>query len=157
MVADTGKAWHEAVGRLVHQAALAEAGVGRLAHQLSGVDEAASTQLLPLELEQLVRVVRNLAPLRIRDVRLVTDVLGWTHQVRKLYAVRTSVVHTVWAAGGRPDERTPAWSSAGVTDGPVAVGELTRTTSRLEHLCGDPLDALLTRTATWTSEPTRSG
>lgn len=142
--------WHEGVGRLVHQAAIAESAVARLARQLGGVDEAAAAQLLPLELEQLVRVVRNLLPLRIHDVRLVNDVLDWTHQVRKLYAVRTSVVHTVWVAAEDTGEMVPAWSSADVAESPVAVADLERTTGRLAQLCGAPLHELLERTRTWT-------
>lgn len=141
--------WEQSVGRLVHHAAVAEGAVARLARLLSGVDPVAAPQLLPLELEALVRVVRNLVPVRVRDVGLVNDLLDWTHQIRKLYAVRTSVVHTVWGATSESDSRLPVWSSADVGEDPLTVADLLRTASRLERLCGAPLDALLERTRRW--------
>lgn len=153
MTATEVTGWRGAVGGLVHQGAVAEAAVARLARLLSGIDDAASGQLLPLELEQLIRVVRNLLPLRVHDVRVVGDVLDWTHQVRKLYAVRTSVVHTVWVPDGETDAMRPEWSSAGAAEGPIRVADVDRTTERLARLCAEPLDNLLVRTARWTTAP----
>lgn len=141
--------WDVAVGRLVHAAAVAERAVSQLARALSGVDRVSAPYLLPLELESLVRIIRNLMPLRVRDSRLNDDVLDWTHQVRKLYAVRTAVVHTVWAdaAEGAVEEVHPVWSNAGVAEHPLTIDDLARTTRRLQHLCGEPLDRLLDRVA----------
>jgi hypothetical protein len=141
--------WDVAVGRLVHAAALAERSVSQMARVLSGVDPVSAPYLLPLELEALVRTVRNLMPLRIRDRRLNDDVLEWTHQVRKLYAVRTAIVHTVWAdpVAGDGDGREPVWSNAGVAEHPMSVAELDRTTDRLTVLCGEPWESLLRRIA----------
>lgn len=141
--------WDVAVGRLVHAAAVAERAVSQLARALSGVDQVSAPYLLPLELESLIRIIRNLMPLRVRDRRLNDDVLEWTHQVRKLYAMRTAVVHTVWAdtTGGVDEEMHPAWSNAGVAEYPLTVADLARSTRRLTHLCGEPLDQLLARVA----------
>ncbi|MGY1684236.1 hypothetical protein ACI8AV_05090 [Geodermatophilus sp. SYSU D00804] len=147
MTAVEAPEWEAAVGRLVAAAASAERAVSRLARALSGIDRVAAPYLLPLELDALVRLIRNLMPLRVRDRRLNDDVVDWTHQVRKLYAVRTTVVHTVWEpAHGEPGMR-PAWSNAGVAEHPLTVAELTRTVDRIATLCGDPLDRLLQRIA----------
>lgn len=142
-------AWDVAVGRLVHAAAVAERAVSQLARALSGVDAVSAPYLLPLELESLVRIIRNLMPLRVRDRRLNDDVLEWTHQVRKLYAVRTAVVHTVWAnaAGGGAEEVRPLWSNAGAAEHPLTVADLERTRHRLLHLCDEPLTQLMARVA----------
>ena len=141
--------WDVAVGRLVHAAAVAERAVSQLATALSGIDRVSAPYLLPLELESLIRIIRNLMPLRVRDRRLNDDVLEWTHQVRKLYAVRTAVVHTVWAEAGEDvtAEVRPLWSNAGMAEHPLTASDLTRTTNRLMHLCGAPLDRLLDRVA----------
>ncbi|MFW3172815.1 hypothetical protein [Geodermatophilus sp. CPCC 206100] len=141
--------WHQAVGRLVSAAAVAERAVSQLARALSGVNERSAPYLLPLELDALVRIIRNLMPLHVRDRRLNDDVLEWTHQVRKLYAVRTAVVHTVWQdTDADSDEGMhPAWSNAGIADHPLTVAELVRTTRRITDLCGDPLEQLLRRVA----------
>lgn len=135
--------WDQAVGRLVRAAARAESAVALLLGRLSGLDDAAAHQLLPVEFDQVVRVVRNLLPVRVHDVRLVGDVLGWTHQVRKLYAVRSSVVHTVWAPSGDAPGMVPAWSNAEVSGEPTTVGDLELTRARLAHLCDEPFDRLL--------------
>lgn len=142
MAADS-TTWDVAVGQLVRASAVAERAVSQLARSLAGVDRVSALYLLPLELEPLVRIIRNLMPLRVRDRSLNDDVLEWTHQVRKLYAVRTAVVHTVWvdAAG----EMRPLWSNAGMAEHPLTVTDLERTTRRLLHLCGEPLDQLLER------------
>ncbi len=149
MTAVETQGWDAAVGGLVSAAAVAERSVSRLARALSGIDRVSAPYLLPLELDALVRLIRNLMPLRVRDRRLNDDVLEWTHQVRKLYAVRTAVVHTVWAEA--PDEpgggMRPVWSNAGVAEHPLTVADLTRTVSRITALCGDPLDRLLQRIA----------
>jgi len=139
--------WDVAVGRLVRSAAVAERAVSQLAQALSAVDPVSAPYLMPLELESLIRIIRNLMPVRVRDRRLNDDVLEWTHQVRKLYAVRTAVVHTIWAdtTASETQEMHPAWSNAGVADLPLTVAELTRNTQRLTHLCGEPLDQLLAR------------
>lgn len=139
--------WDVAVGRLVHASALAERSVSQMARLLSGVDPVSAPYLLPLELEALVRTVRNLMPLRIRDRRLNDDVLEWTHQVRKLYAVRTAVLHTVWAEPDADGGRRPVWSNAGVGEHPMTVAELDRTTDRLTALCGGHWESLLRRIA----------
>ncbi|MGY1644401.1 hypothetical protein ACI782_25120 [Geodermatophilus sp. SYSU D00703] len=149
------RAWDAAAGRLVHAAAVAERAVSQLARALSGVDEKSAPYLLPLELDALVRIIRNLMPLHVRDRRLNDDVLEWTHQVRKLYAIRTAVVHTVWAdagsdGGGRlgdDDGMRPVWSNAGVADHPLTVADVERTTRRLTDLCGRPQEELLRRIA----------
>ncbi|HST99296.1 MAG TPA: hypothetical protein VLJ85_16740, partial [Geodermatophilus sp.] len=89
--------------------------------------------------------------LHVRDRRLNDDVLEWTHQVRKLYAIRTAVVHTVWqdtdADLDRDEGMSPVWSNAGIAEHPLTLAELTRTTRRLTDLCGDPLEELLQRIA----------
>ncbi|MGY1594148.1 hypothetical protein ACI789_06885 [Geodermatophilus sp. SYSU D00965] len=147
--------WDRAVGRLVGAGAGAERAVAQLARGLSGMDAKSAPYLLPLELDALVRIIRNLMPLHVRDRRLNDDVLEWTHQVRKLYAIRTAVVHTVWGdadddrGGGLGDDEgmRPVWSNAGVADHPLTVGELERTTRRLTDLCGRPLEELLRRIA----------
>jgi len=145
-VRDAGDArWDEAVGRLVRQAAAAESAVALLAARLSGLDDAGAHQLLPVEMENMVRVVRNLLPVRVRDVRLVGDVLAWTHQVRKLYAVRSSVVHTVWAVSDDGRGMVPVWSNAEVSGDPTTVGDLDRTCTRLALLCTGTFDDLLER------------
>jgi hypothetical protein len=141
-------AWDVATGRLIHAAALGERAVSQLARALTGVDDVSAPYLLPLELEDLVRIIRNLMPLRVRDRRLNDDVLRWTHQVRKLYAVRTAVVHTVWdRTTGGAEGMHPVWSNAGVSELPLTVADLDRSTQRLTSLCGEPLDQLLTRIA----------
>jgi hypothetical protein len=147
--------WDGAVGRLVGAGAGAERAVARLARGLSGMDEKSAPYLLPLEFDALVRIIRNLMPLHVRDRRLNDDVLEWTHQVRKLYAIRTAIVHTVWvdasgdggAALGDDEGMRPVWSNAGVADHPLTVADLERTTARLTHLCGRPQEELLRRIA----------
>lgn len=114
-----------------------------LARSLTGVGAVTAAHLLPLELEQLVRVVRNLTPVRLPDVGLVSDLLAWTHQVRKLYAVRTSVVHTVWAVSDEPGTVQPVWSSGGVAEGALGTDDVDRTAERLAQMCGGPLEELL--------------
>ncbi|SNR88002.1 hypothetical protein SAMN04488107_0412 [Geodermatophilus saharensis] len=66
--------------------------------------------------------------------------------MRKLYAVRTAVVHTVWEdAVDGPGGMRPVWSNAGVAEHPLDVADLTRTIDRITALCGDRLDRLLQR------------
>lgn len=143
MRTDEDAEWDRAVGRLVRAAARAEAAVAVLLGRLSGLDDPAAHQLLPVEFDQVVRVVRNLLPVRVHDVRLVGDVLAWTHQVRKLYAVRTSVAHTVWRPSDDARGMVPVWSNAEVSGEPTTVADLERTRARLAHLCAEPFDQLL--------------
>ncbi len=155
MTATDAVSWDVSVGRLVTAAALAERAVSQMARQLSGVDPVNAPYLLPLELEALVRLIRNLMPVHVRDRHLNDDVLEWTHQVRKLYAVRTAILHTVWGEpqDGAEGGRLPTWSNAGVGEHPMTVAELTRTTDRLTALCGAPWEKLMGRIAERAPQP----
>jgi hypothetical protein len=111
-----------------------------MAQALSGVNQASAPYLLPLEFDALVRIIRNLMPLHVRDRRLNDDMLEWTHKVRKLYAVRTAVVHSVWQDAAEPGGGAwPVWSNAGAADHPLTVADLSRAAQRLLELCDAPL------------------
>lgn len=154
MTATDAENWDVAVGRLVTAAVLAERAVSQMARLLSGVAPVNAPYLLPLELEALVRIIRNLMPLHVRDRHLNDDVLEWTHQVRKLYAVRTAILHTVWGEPQGADAgRLPEWSNAGVAEHPMTVAELTRTTDRLTAMCGAPWEKLMGRIAERAPQP----
>ncbi|SDF43132.1 hypothetical protein SAMN05660662_2196 [Blastococcus aurantiacus] len=141
------QAWDAAVGRLLAEAAAAEARMSSLLRILAGVDGPAASAVLPREVPAMVGVVEDLLPVHIRDRRLLDDFRRWVHAVGRLCALRATVVHAVWEL--RPEDggavMHPAWSRADTGRHPMTPAELSRTTNAVARLLGPPSDDLLLR------------
>jgi hypothetical protein len=139
--------WDAAVGRLLAEAAEAEARLSFLLRVLSGTEPASAAYLLPRTVPAMVDLVRDLLSLHVRDHRLRDDFLRWSHAVDRLCALRTTVVHSAWElrvdAGG--PVMHPAWSSTEEGRHPLTAAELVRATTAASRLLGDPSDELLLR------------
>jgi hypothetical protein len=139
--------WDTAVGRLLSEAAEAEARLSFLLRTLSGTESATAAYLLPRAVPAMAGLVRDLLSLHVRDHRLRDDFLRWTHAVERLCALRTRIVHSAWELrdeGGRPVMH-PVWCSDDEDRHPVTAAELARTTAAISRLLGAPADDLLLR------------
>jgi hypothetical protein len=139
--------WDAAVGRLLAEAAEAEARMAALLRILAGVDGPAAAAVLPRGVPAMVAVAEDLLPMHVRDRRLLDDFRRWVQAVGRLCALRTSVVHAVWeprSEDGRPVMH-PAWSGDGTQRHAMTAGELSRTTSAAARPLGPPADELLLR------------
>jgi hypothetical protein len=139
--------WDAAVGRLLTEAAEAEARLSFLLRALSGTESATAAYLLPREVPAMVALVRDLLTLHVRDHRLRDDFLRWAHAVERLCALRTTIVHSAWELrddGGRPVMH-PVWASNDHDRHPLTPAELVRTTAAVTRLLGAPADDLLLR------------
>ena len=139
--------WDTAVGRLLSEAAEAEARLSFLLRALSGTESATAAYLLPRAVPAMVELVRDLLTLHVRDHRLRDDFVRWTHAVDRLCALRTTVVHSAWELreeGGRPVMH-PVWASDDGNRHPLTAAELVRTTAAVTRLLGAPADDLLLR------------
>ena len=141
------QAWDAAVGRLLAEAAAAEARMSSLLRILAGVDGPAASAVLPRDVAAMVGVAEDLLPVHVRDRRLLDDFRRWVHTVARLCALRTTVVHAVWELRSEDDRAVmhPAWSSTDPGRHPMTPGELSRTTSALARMLGAPSDDLLLR------------
>ena len=141
------QAWDAAVGRLLAEAAAAEARMSALLRILAGVEGPAASAVLPRDVPAMVAVAEDLLPVLVRDRRLLDDFRRWVHTVARLCALRTTVVHTVWEphhADGRAVMQ-PTWSGGDPGRHPMTPGELSRTTSAVARPLGTPSDDLLLR------------
>jgi hypothetical protein len=139
--------WDAAVGRLLSEAAGAEARIAALLRVLAGVDGPAAAAVLPREVPAMVAVAEDLLPVHVRDRRLLDDFRRWVQAVARLCALRTAVVHAVWELryeDARPVMH-PAWSSGATDRHPMTAGELARTTAAVARHLGPPADDLLVR------------
>jgi hypothetical protein len=139
--------WDAAVGRLLSEAAEAEARLSFLLRALSGTESATAAYLLPRAVPAMVGLVRDLLALHVRDHRLRDDFLRWAHAVERLCALRTTIVHTAWDLrdeGGRPVMHA-VWSSDDEDRHPRTAAELVRTTAAVTRLLAAPADDLLLR------------
>jgi hypothetical protein len=139
--------WDAAVGRLLSEAAEAEARLGFLLRALSGTESATAAYVLPRAVPAMVDLVRDLLSLHVRDHRLRDDFLQWAHAVDRLCALRTTIVHSAWELrdeGGRAVMH-PVWSSNYEDRHPLTAAELVRTTAAVTRLLGAPADDLLLR------------
>ncbi len=141
------QAWDAAVGRLLAEAAAAEARLGLLLRILAGVDGPAASAVLPRDVQRMTGLVEDLLPVHVRDRRLLDDFRRWVHTVARLCALRATVVHTVWELR-HDDGRAvmhPTWSGGDPDRHPLSPGELSRTTAAVARLLGAPSDDLLLR------------
>ena len=139
--------WDAAVGRLLGEAAEAEARLGSLLRVLSGVEPAGAAYVLPRAVPAMVGLVEDLLSLHVRDHRLRDDLLRWAHAVDRLCALRTTIVHSAWELRDDSGDAVmhPVWSSSEDGRGPLSAAELTRTTTAVCRLLGRPADELLLR------------
>lgn len=139
--------WDAAVGRLLSEAAGAEARIAALLRVLAGVDGPAATAVLPRDVPAMVSVAEDLLPVHVRDRRLLDDFRRWVQAVARLCALRTAVVHAVWEL--RHEDAGPVmhpvWAGGAADHHPMTAGELARTTSAVARHLGPPSDDLLVR------------
>ena len=140
-------AWDAAVGRLLAEAAGAEARMSALLRILAGVDGPAASAVLPRDVAGMVGVAEDLLPVLVRDRRLLDDFRRWVHAVARLCELRATVVHSVWEVRDEDGGAVmhPVWPGGGAGRHPMTPGELSRTTSALARPLGTPADDLLLR------------
>ena len=141
------QAWDAAVGRLLAEAAAAEARMSGLLRILAGVDGPGAAAVLPRDIPAMVTIAEDLLPVHVRDRRLLDDFRRWVHTVARLSALRATVVHTVWEPrleDGR-EVMHPTWSGSDPGRHPMTPGELSRTTTAVARPLGAPSDDLLLR------------
>ncbi|MDT0275099.1 hypothetical protein [Blastococcus goldschmidtiae] len=139
--------WDAAVGRLLAEAAGAEARMASLLRILTGVDGPAAAAVLPRDVPAMVVVVEDLLPVLVGDRRLLDDFRRWVHAVARLCALRTTVVHAVWERRSEDGRSVmhPVWSSGDGRRHPMTAGELARTITAVARPLGPSSDDLLLR------------
>jgi hypothetical protein len=141
------QAWDAAVGRLLAEAAGAEARLGALLRILAGVDGPAASAVLPRDVTGMVGVAEDLLPVLVRDRRLLDDFRRWVHAVARVCSLRSTVVHSVWELRYEDSRAVmhPIWSGGDPGCHPMTSGELFRTTVAVARPLGAPSDDLLLR------------
>jgi len=147
VLAPTRQEWDAAVGRLLTEAAAAEARMGSLLRILVGVDGPAAAAVLPRDVPAAARAVEELLPVHVRDRRLLDDFRRWVHAATRLCALRATVVHAVWELRHEDGRAVmhPVWSGSDPGRHPMTPGELSRTTAAVCTQVGTPSEELLLR------------
>jgi len=97
-------AFRVAVGELAQQSAVLESVVAIITWGIVGVTDTVGRIALPNSVDRSTRIIRDVAPHRISDAGLLSELNDWLSAVTRAYQDRNTILHSVWI--GPSDQRT---------------------------------------------------
>lgn len=85
-----------AVGEVAQQAAQLEAIVAIVTWGLAGVEQNIARIVIPNNMDRMLQLIKELAPLRVVDPDLLREVQTWVGRVKVAYTERGRILHSVW-------------------------------------------------------------
>lgn len=89
-------AFRVAVGELAQQSAVLESVVTIITWGIVGVTDTVGRIALPNSVDRSTRIIRDVAPHRISDAGLLSELNDWLSAVTRAYQDRNTILHSVW-------------------------------------------------------------